>query len=141
MGKKWKSYIYILTMAFVLFVSGLYMTRDYMNTNTNDQKRIYNLDEYFNKQDTIIPEAHVVDEQNVLIDHATNQSEASKAEFVLKIENDFVVVYKTQDQNTCYMATGINISDLPENTIEELKIGKEILDEESLYFFLESHSS
>ena len=128
-------------MAFVLFLSGMYVTRDYTKTKTNNPKQIYNLDEYFNKQDTIIPEAHVVDEQNVLIDHTLQQSEESKAQFVLKLENDFVVVYRTQDESTCYMTTGINISDLPTNTIEELKLGKEILDEEALYFFLESHSS
>ena len=56
-------------------------------------------------------------------------------------ENDFVVVYLASNLNESYMITGISVNDLPEITIEELKTGKEILDEEALYFFLESHSS
>lgn len=141
MGGKWKSYLYVPVLALALAVSGMYLTRDRMDTNIDEQQQVYHLDEYFQQKESVEPEAHVVDEQNVILEQSTPNVTTSNAQFILRLENDFVVVYKTENQNEYFMLTGISASDLPEVTIEELKAGKEILDEEALYFFLESHSS
>lgn len=141
MRKKWKSYIYVPALALALAASGMYLIREQTNTNSDIQKQIYHLDEYFNMQETPVPDAHVVDEQNVLLEQPQVQLAEEKAQFILRLEDDFVVVYRTEDESKCYMVTGISSSDLPTNTVEELKAGKEILNEEALYFFLESHSS
>lgn len=141
MGKKWKSYVYVPVLAGMLFLVGMYLNSDQIKPEIDKQNQVYNLDEYFNKQETIVLDKRVTDEKNVLLEQNKQNAVASDAQFILKIENDFVVVYRTLDQSECYMVTGISISDLPAMTIEELKTGKEIADEEALYFFLESHSS
>lgn len=141
MGKKFKSYIYVPFLAGSLFLVGMYLNDEKFLPESNKQNQVYHLDEYFNKQETINLEKRVVDEQGILLEQQTNEISNSSAEFLLKLENDFVVVYRTSDLAECYMVTGISINDLPPITIEELKTGKEISNEEALYFFLESHSS
>ncbi len=141
MGKRWKSYLYVPVLALVLAFSGMYLGRGQLEKETREQKQIYNLDEYFQKQESVIPDAHAVDDKNVLLEQKSEQSDTSEAQFILRLENGFVIVYQRNNESQYYMLTGISSDDLPENTIEELKAGKEILDEEALYFFLESHSS
>ena len=65
----------------------------------------------------------------------------TQAEFILQLENGHVTVYRCEDMSESYISTGIHVEDLPEETLKEIIDGKEILDEESLYFFLESYSS
>lgn len=141
MGKKWKSYLYVPALAMVLFATGMYLNNKEMTPKIDNQNQVYNLDEYFNKQETIVLDKRVTDDAHILMDQTIENSQQSSAQFILKLENDFVVVYRTLEPETCYMITGITSNDLPANTIEELKVGKEIIDEEELYFFLESHSS
>ncbi len=141
MGKRWKTYLYVPVLALALAFTGVYLTREQLGHETEEQRKIYNLDDYFDKQESVIPDAHAVNEQNVLLEQKQEETDETKAQFILRLENDFVVVYRTDDESQYYMLTGISSNDLPENTIQELKAGKEILDEEALYFFLESHSS
>ena len=141
MGRKWKSYLYVPVLAMALAISGMYLTRDKIDANINNQQQVYHLDEYFQNKESVPPEAHAVDEQNVILEQKSPNEIHASAQFILRIENDFVVVYKAENENEHFMLTGISISDLPEVTIEELKVGKEIQDEEALYFFLESYSS
>lgn len=141
MRKKWKAYVYVPVLAAALFVVGMHLSNERVLPDATKQNQIYHLDEYFNKQETTILDTRVVDDQSIVLEQQSEELIDSSAQFILKLENDFVVVYRMLDQSECYMITGISTSDLPETTIEELKTGKEILDEEALYFFLESHSS
>ena len=141
MRKSWKSYIYVPVLAGLLFGAGMYLGDVPITPKTNEPNQVYHLDEYFHMQETIPLDTRVTDEEHILLESATDESCVETHKFILKLENDFVVVYLATNLNESYMITGISVNDLPEITIEELKTGKEILDEEALYFFLESHSS
>ncbi|MBQ7765729.1 MAG: hypothetical protein IJ397_02670 [Lachnospiraceae bacterium] len=60
--------------------------------------------------------------------------------FYLKAEENYVVVYYG-DNSTVYMYTNIRMDSLPEETRAEIEGIKEIESYESLYSFLESHTS
>ena len=60
--------------------------------------------------------------------------------FYLVVENNRIVGYKA-DMKTRFMDTGLFLSDLPEETKQEIIQMKYMADEEELYHFLESHSS
>ena len=60
--------------------------------------------------------------------------------FYLKAEENYVVVYYG-DNSTVYMYTNIRVDSLPEETRAEIEEVKEIETYESLYSFLESHTS
>jgi len=60
--------------------------------------------------------------------------------FYLKAEENYVVVYYG-DNSTVYMYTNIRLDSLPEETRAEIEEIKEIESYESLYSFLESHTS
>lgn len=60
--------------------------------------------------------------------------------FYLKSEENYVVVYYG-DNSTVYMYTNIRLDSLPEETRAEIEAVKEIDTYESLYSFLESHTS
>ncbi len=60
--------------------------------------------------------------------------------FYLKAEENYVVIYYA-DQLTVYMYTGIRMDTLPLETQKEIENCKEITSLESLYSFLESHTS
>ncbi len=60
--------------------------------------------------------------------------------FYLKAEENYVVVYYG-DNSTVYMYTNIRMDSLPEETRQEIENCKEIETYESLYSFLESHTS
>lgn len=60
--------------------------------------------------------------------------------FYLKAEENYVVVYYG-DNSTVYMYTSIRLDSLPEETKAEIEAVKEVESYESLYSFLESHTS
>lgn len=60
--------------------------------------------------------------------------------FYLRAEENYVVVYYG-DNSTVYMYTGIRMDTLPEETRQEIENCKKIDSYESLYSFLESHTS
>ncbi len=60
--------------------------------------------------------------------------------FYLKAEENYVVVYYG-DNSTVYMYTSIRVDSLPEETKAEIENIKEIDSYDSLYSFLESHTS
>lgn len=60
--------------------------------------------------------------------------------FYLRAEENYVVVYYG-DNITVYMYTGIRMDTLPEETRQEIENCKKIDSYESLYSFLESHTS
>ena len=53
----------------------------------------------------------------------------------------FLKKYKWRMVLGLIMTTGIALDELPAGTQAEILNGKEIMNEEELYFFLESHSS
>ena len=140
MKNKWKSYVYIPTLACVLAVSGMYIYNQQLSQNSPSKEQIYNLDEYFEADIKRPTEAQVVDEKNVVLEN-TQKVTDKKAEFVLRMVDEYVVVYRTGNLHESYMTTGIEMKELPAETQKEIINGKEIADEEALYFFLESHSS
>ena len=156
MRKKWSSYIYVPVLAFIVAVGGAYIWGKNMGQSQNMPPQVYYLDEYFETETKV--EAHEVDEKDVVlekkaqhtIDHLISEKYEEpvlesllmpQAEFVLHMVDDYVVVYRCSDMSECYMTTGIGVDELPESTLKEILSGKEILDEEALYFFLESYSS
>lgn len=156
MRKKWSSYIYVPILAFLVAVGGAYIWGKNIGESQSVPPQVYYLDEYFEAETA--SEAHAVDEKDVVLDKKkeykaehliSEQYEEplleslvmSQAEFVLQMVDDYVVVYRCSDMSECYMTTGIGMEELPENTLKEILSGKEILDEEALYFFLESYSS
>ncbi len=145
MKNKWKSYIYVPVLALLLAGTGALVWNVKTDASHKNQDQIYNLDEYFEKQAVQETEAHVVDEKNVVIESnpkvQTELQTEPQAEFILHMEEGFVMVYRTSDTSESYMATGIVADDLPPETLEEIQKGKEILNEEALYFFLETYSS
>lgn len=141
MGRKRSSFLYVPVLAFVLFGIGSFiLTKEYGDVPEGNNQ-IYYLDEYFYTEETQIPDAHLVDKNDALYEYESVEQITQSAQFILRLEDDFVVVYRTENPEECYMVTGISVQDLPKATIEELNKGKEILDEEVLYSFLESHSS
>jgi len=141
MGKKRSSYLYVPLLAIVVFGVSSYVMNHNYDGKSGDNSQIYYLDEYFHAQETKVPDAHAVDKKDALYEYESVNNAKQTAQFILRLENEFVVVYRTENPAECYMVTGISAQDLPADTIEELKEGKEILDEEVLYSFLESHSS
>lgn len=144
MKGRWKSFIYVPVMAIILAGSGLFIWSTKTNDQTDNPEQIYYLDEYFEADADKPTEAHAVDDKNVVLESTINTSEAvlePQAEFVLRIVDNYVIVYRNGDFTESFMATGIAAEDLPEETRQEMINGKEIWDEEALYFFLESHSS
>lgn len=140
MKNKWKYYIYIPALACVLAVSGMYIYNRQLSQDSPSKEQIYNLDEYFGADIKSPTEARVVDEKNVVLEN-TQKVTDKKAEFVLRMVDEYVVVYRMGNLHESYMTTGIEMKELPEETQKEIINGKEIADEEALYFFLESHSS
>ena len=139
MKNKWKSYIYIPTLACILAVSGMYVYNRQVSQNSTSKEQIYNLDEYFETDIKSPAKAQAVDEKNVVLENVLQKE--TEAEFVLRMVDEYVVVYRMGNLHESYMTTGIEMKELPEETQKEIINGKEIADEEALYFFLESDSS
>lgn len=62
------------------------------------------------------------------------------ASFYLVVENNYVVVY-LDDRKTVYMYTDILLTDLPDEVQQDIIHWMYVPDEESLYNFLENHTS
>ena len=139
MKNKWKSYIYIPALACILAVSGMYVYNRQVSQNSTSKEQIYNLDEYFETDIKSPAKAQAVDEKNVVLENVLQKE--TEAEFVLRMVDEYVVVYRMGNLHESYMTTGIEMKELPEETQKEIINGKQIADEEALYFFLESHSS
>ena len=122
-------------------MGGVYIWNTKTVPQTENQEQIYYLDEYFEADVNRPTEAHVVDEQDVVLENTPDTITEPQAEFVLRMVDNYVIVYRSDNLSESFMATGINMADLPTETQNEILNGKEIMDEEALYFFLESHSS
>lgn len=141
MKSRWKSYVYVPALACFLAISGMYVYHQKVSEDISSKEQIYNLDEYFNANVIKATEAQAVDEKNVVLEDVPKAITEPEAEFVLRLVDKYVVVYRNGVSNEHYMTTGIEIKELPVETQKEIINGKEIADEEALYFFLESHSS
>ena len=145
MKKNWGAFIYVPILACLVAGGGAYIWELDRARAENTPNQVYYLDEYFEAEADHTSEAHVVDEKDVILEKNPVYMEetfpASQAEFILHLVDDHVIVYRCEDMSESYMSTGIMAKDLPEKTLKEIIEGKEILDEESLYFFLESYSS
>ena len=135
MKNKWKSYVYVPVLACILTIGGWYIYNQQMNKVSPSKEQIYNLDEYFEADVTRATEAQVVDEKNVVMEQSPQEVPEPEAEFILHMVNDYVVVYRNNNLHESYMTTGIEMKELPVETQNEIIDGKEIADEEALYFF------
>ena len=140
MRRRWKAYMYVLFMAGTLAVGGMYLLDKTTTEVTPSKTQVYNLDEFFEIDLSKNSDIQTVDDKHVLMEPKTLADE-KEATFVLRNVDDFVVVYRNGNLHERYMTTGIKMKELPVETQNEIIIGKEIADEEALYFFLESHSS
>lgn len=140
MRRKWRSYLYVPVFALLLATGGIFIWNTKSSTQGQTPGQVYYLDQYFETtaQET---EAHKVDDKNVVVESKNEAVTAGNSEFVLRAVDDLVCVYRKDNDAEPYMDTGISLQELPESTRMEIINGKEILDEESLYFFLESYSS
>lgn len=141
MKRKWTAYIFVPALACLLAVGGMYMMNPDKHVNPENNAQIYNLDEYFEAEAKRPTEAHTVDEQDVIMEQATEIITEPQAEFILRTVDNYVTVYRKDNPDECFMTTGIALDELPAGTQAEILNGKEIMNEEDLYFFLESHSS
>lgn len=147
MKKRLRAYLYVPVLALFVATTGAYVWEQNHKTERLVPNQVYYLDDYFKKETEIIPKVHLVDEKQVVVGKST-ESEVTEsiqteteAEFLLQVVGDQVIVYRMKDRSESYMQTGISIEELPEETVKEIMAGKEILNEEALYFFLESYSS
>lgn len=141
MKNRWKSYAYVPVLACILAVSGMFIYRQQASESSPSKEQVYHLDEYFEADKNRPTEAQAVDEKNVVLENTPQTENISEAEFVLRMVDNYVVVYRNGNMQESYMTTGIEMKELPEETQNEIINGKEIADEKALYFFLESHSS
>lgn len=146
MKKRWGAYVYVPVLACLVAGMGMYIWKQQHGTEMQIPNQVYYLDEYFRAETDQIEEIQQVTDQNVLLEKNTvaepiNRSSVPKAEFVLRVVGDQVLVFRTEDMGESYLPTGIYVDELPEETLQEIIAGKEILNEEALYFFLESYSS
>jgi len=141
MKRKWMAYIFVPALACLLAVGGMYMMNPDTYANPENREQIYNLDEYFAAEAKRPTEAHTVDEQDVIMEQIPEISNESQAEFILRTVDNYVIVYRADNPEESFMTTGIALDELPAGTQAEILNGKEIMNEEELYFFLESHSS
>ncbi|MCD8325354.1 MAG: hypothetical protein LUC90_01355 [Lachnospiraceae bacterium] len=97
-------------------------------------------------QNVLLPDTQTADGQNVLLPDSQGDAIAAKegasasGAFVLGVVDDHVAVFESGETEV-YMYTGILLENLPDSTQSEVLAGKEIADEEALYFFLETYSS
>lgn len=77
---------------------------------------------------------------NRIVVRKTYEPIQQEERYYLKAEENYVVIYYA-DESTVYMYTGIRMDTLPEETRKEIEACKEITSLESLYSFLESHTS
>lgn len=141
MKNKWRSYIYVPVLACFLAIGGLYILNRPNSETLPSKTQIYNLDEIF-ESDMVKPtEVQTVDDKSVLREQDLQTTNGKEAAFELRMVDNYVVVYRKGNMHESYMTTGIEMKELPVETQNEIISGKEIKDEEALYFFLESHSS
>lgn len=142
MRSRWRSYFYVPILALFLAAGGSFLWGLHSVTPSPVKEQIYDLDEYFQADMTKPTEVHAVDDKNVLLEKSTSEIQTEQqAEFVLRVANGHVTVYKNGNADEIFMTTGILAEELPTETKKEILNGKEIVNEQELYFFLESYSS
>lgn len=141
MKRRWMTYIFVPALACLLAIGGMYIMNPGLENTQEKEEQIYNLDEYFEAEVKRPTEAHVVDKQDAVLENAQEIAIEPQAEFILRMVDNYVIVYRTDNPEESFMSTGIAMNELPVETQTEILNGKEIMDEEELYFFLESHSS
>lgn len=150
MKSRWKSFFYVPVLAVLLAAGGSFIWGFHSVTQSPSREQVYDLDEYFEADISKPAQVHTVDDKNVLLEkHGTDkalseqteeQTEAP-AEFILRMADGHVMVYRSGNMEEIFMSTGILIEELPTETKKEILAGKTIADEQELYFFLESYSS
>ena len=154
MKKKWGAFVYVPVLACLVAGGGAQIWNLDQKREENLPNQVYYLDEYFKVKEEHASDAQVVGEKDVILENFVENFDVSLESdvaelmdeemhegFILQLVDDHVLVFRLDDRSECYMSTGIRAEDLPEKTLKEIIEGKEILDEESLYFFLESYSS
>ena len=154
MKKKWGAFVYVPVLACLVAGGGAHIWNLDQKREENLPNQVYYLDEYFKVKEEHASDAQVVGEKDVILENFVENFDVSLESdvaeltdeemhegFILQLVDDHVLVFRLDDRSECYMSTGIRAEDLPEKTLKEIIEGKEILDEESLYFFLESYSS
>ena len=146
MKKNIAVFIYVPMLALLIAVTGFLLFYESAPRQTLKEEQIINLDEYFQTQQTAEEDVQTVDEPDVVLPSAPEESvpvkesaESANA-FVLGVVDDHVAVFESGETEV-YMYTGILLENLPDSTQSEVLAGKEIADEQALYFFLETYSS
>lgn len=151
--KKWSAYWYVPVLACLVVIGGIGIWNQKNDQLRLRKNQIYYLDEYFIKKTEPKQDVYIANEKNVISESDFSyeiekesqellaESTVAQSEFILSLVDGYVQVYRMDDMQEMYMATGIHMNELPEATIKEILEGKKILNEEALYFFLESYSS
>ncbi|MCD7738827.1 MAG: hypothetical protein LUH58_07290 [Lachnospiraceae bacterium] len=146
MKKNIAVFIYVPLLALLIAVTGFLLIYESTPRQTLQEEQIINLDEYFQTQQTPEEDVQTVDEPEVVLPSAqedatpVKESMESANAFVLGVVDDHVAVFESGETEV-YMYTGILLENLPDGTRSEVLAGKEIADEQALYFFLETYSS
>ncbi len=146
MKKNIAVFIYVPLLALLIAVTGFLLFYESAPRQTLQEEQIINLDEYFQTQQTLEEDVQTVDEPEVVLPSAqeeaapVKESTESANAFVLGVVDDHVAVFESGETEV-YMYTGIRLENLPDSTRSEVLAGKEIADEQALYFFLETYSS
>lgn len=141
-------FIYVPLLALLIALTGFLLFSDGVWNRTQPQEQVIDLDEYFQTGQVEEEDVQTVDEKNV--ENGVLPSETTEIQpesiktgnaFVLGVVDGHVAVFESGEAEVIYLYTGILLENLPQSTQEEVLAGKEIKDEEALYFFLETYSS
>ena len=138
-------FIYVPLLALLIALTGYILFSDGTWSRTQSQEQVIDLDEYFQTDELKEETVRTVDEKNVVLPADTTQiqtdSTGNGGAFVLGVVDGHVAVFESGETEVIYLYTGILLENLPQSTQEEVLQGKEIADEQALYFFLETYSS
>ncbi len=138
-------FVYVPLLALLIALTGFLMISKGTWNRSQSQEQVIDLDAYFQAEQTEEEDVQTADEKNVALPSVTAQLQQESAgtgnAFVLGVVDGHVAVFESGETDVIYMYTGILLENLPENTQQEVLKGKEIPDEQALYFFLETYSS
>ncbi len=138
-------FIYVPLLALLIALTGFLLISGGTWNRAQSQEQVIDLDEYFQMEQMEEESVQTADEKNVALPTETTELQTDSAvtgnAFVLGVVDGHVAVFESGETEVIYMYTGILLENLPESTQQEVLEGKEIWDEQALYFFLETYSS
>ncbi len=138
-------FIYVPLLALLIALTGFLMFSQGAWSGRQSQEQVIDLDEYFQTEQIEEESIRTADEKTAVLSAGTTQAQpestAAGSAFVLGVVDGHVAVFESGETEVIYMYTGILLENLPQSTQQEVLEGKEIQDEQALYFFLETYSS